>query len=243
MKKIMVALTLLLTTAAHAEEIVFYERPIFMTEDMPLKLECKHTGGFSFTCFENQALPRTAKVKVVDSNGRNLRVHTVPVSYIATCSEGICVNQRDQTPVGDVDFDILNGNTLYAQAIEGYYLDKNEKGHLVAYKRGFGPKADKYPPYAIYSEFGSTNIAPQSGASDEVVKLNHPENQTYSNAEVWPVWCETGKSTCDIAGQAKDKKQLFKEIPVASWGYCQGDFCYGDESLSDVIGLNPAPHN
>ena len=30
---------------------------------------------------------------------------------------------------------------------------------------------------------------------------------------------------------------------LASWGYCQGDFCYGDESLTDVIGLNPSIHN
>jgi hypothetical protein len=80
-------------------------------------------------------------------------------------------------------------------------------------------------------------------ATPQIVKLNHPENQTYSTAEVWSVWCEAGKVTCDVAGKAKDKAKLFKEMPIASWGYCQGDFCYGDESLTEVIGLNPARQN
>lgn len=243
MKRFMIAATLLLTTAVHAEELMYYERPAFMAETMPLKIECKFARAYTFTCFEKYELPGMVNAKVVNTSGGNLRVKQVPTTYVATCAQGMCVSQRDQSPVGDVDFAVLKGHSFIAQTFDGYYLDKDDKEHLVAYKRGSGPKAEKYPPYAIYTEASSTNINAKTVATPQMVKLNHPENQTYSTAEVWSVWCEAGKVTCDVAGKAKDKAKLFKEMPVASWGYCQGDFCYGDESLTEVIGLNPAQHN
>ncbi len=243
MKRIMLAAALLLATAVQAEETMFYERPAFLAESMPLKIACRDTQPYFLTCYGDIKMPGLVKAKVVNTSGGNLHVQQVQSTYVATCSDGMCVNQNNQTPVGDVDFPQLKGHGIIVEVFEGYYLAKDEKGYLAAFKRGFGPQGDKYPPYAIYTEPNPASITARDSAADEVVKLNNPENQTYGNAEVWPVWCEAGKSTCNVAGQAKDKDALFKEMPMASWGYCQGDFCYGDESLTDVIGLNPAIHN
>lgn len=63
--------------------------------------------------------------------------------------------------------------------------------------------------------------------------------QDYSNAEVWPVYCEPNSTACTLSGQPKSIEQLAQQMPIATWGYCGGFFCYGDRSESDVIGLNP----
>lgn len=244
MKIIMIAVTLLLTSAAYAEGLSYYERPSFMAESMPLKIDCVMKTNHYGNCLGNYQAPESVVVKVSDSNGQNVRVTNVNPLIPVSCQQSICSNDRTGEPVGEVDMSKLAPSyVINWTMIDGYYLIHDPKTGVWAYKRGFGPKGDKYPQYAIYTESGSAKIAPQSGASGAIVKLNHPESQTYSNAEIWPVWCATGKSTCDVAGQTKDKKQLFKEMPVASWGYCQGDFCYGDDALSDVIGLNPARNN
>ncbi len=65
------------------------------------------------------------------------------------------------------------------------------------------------------------------------------EIQSYSNAEVWPAYCEPDSTACTLAGKPTTLDALAKQMPVATWGYCGGVFCYGDRSESDVIGLNP----
>lgn len=80
----------------------------------------------------------------------------------------------------------------------------------------------------------------------EVIELNNPDTHTYSNAQVWNVYCEWGGTTCELAGKVIPKKELPKHIPRAEWGYCLGDFCYGGrvgtDDVYDVIGLNPSVH-
>lgn len=244
MKRIMVTAALLLTTTIQAEELSYYERPSFMAESMPLKIDCVMKTNHYGTCLGKYQASESVVVKVSTKNGQNVRVTNVNPLIPVSCQQSICSNDRTGEPIGEVDMSKLAPSyVINWTMIDGYYLIHDPKTGVWAYKRGFGPKGDKYPPYAIYTESHSANLTTGKTASSEVVKLNHPENQTYSNAEVWPVWCEAGKSNCDVAGQAKDKQKLFKEIPIASWGYCQGDFCYGDESLTDIIGLNPALHN
>lgn len=69
-----------------------------------------------------------------------------------------------------------------------------------------------------------------------VTRLGVP--QLYSDSQVWPVWCEAD-NRCTQNGEPVSLNQLIRTMPVASWGWCRGNFCYGDERLSDVIGLNP----
>jgi len=69
-----------------------------------------------------------------------------------------------------------------------------------------------------------------------VTRLGVP--QQYSDSQVWPVWCEAD-NRCTQNGEPISLNQLIRSMPVASWGWCRGNFCYGDERLSDVIGLNP----
>ena len=243
MKRIMLAAALLLATAVQAEETMFYERPAFMAETMPQKIECTMSNPEMGHCLGTYGKPNVVSVKVSTPQGQNVRVARVSAVQQILCQGGMCANTDTQAPAGDVVVKsaFMGNGTFFI--VENYYLFQEENGAVNAYKRGFGPQGDKYPPYAIYTEPNPASITARDSAADEVVKLNNPENQTYGNAEVWPVWCEAGKSTCNVAGQAKDKDALFKEMPMASWGYCQGDFCYGDESLTDVIGLNPAIHN
>ncbi|MNQ80885.1 hypothetical protein D3C85_958830 [compost metagenome] len=220
MKKIIAAVAFLLTTVVHAEEMVFYERPSFMAESMPLKIECKFVQAYTFTCFEKYELPGMVNAKVVNTSGGNLRVHQVPTTYVASCSQGMCVSQRDQTPVGDVDFAALQGHSFIAQTFDGYYLDKDDKEHLVAYKRGFGPKADQYPPYAIFKE---------------------PVQRMSSNTskDTYDVICLPNSDTCRFKDQQVDRSELSKLIPKKSSKWCDTEFCYATEFFEGVVGINP----
>ena len=243
MKRIMIAVTLLLTATVQAEERMFYERPIFMTDKVPESISCERRTGLISECAV--VIPAKYPAKMVNANGSGLKIVQVDTFAQIFCTFGTCFDEKTQAPAGDVSRPYGAEENMASRwyVNEGMYLYQDDSGKVTAWKRGFGPKSDKYPPYAIYTESNSANITARESASNEVVKLNHPENQTYSNADVWPVWCETGKSTCSLAGKEQNREQLFKKIPVATWGYCQGDFCYGDESLTEAIGLNPAQHN
>ncbi len=221
MKRItLVLLSMLVCLSASAEELMFYERPAFMADSMPLKIECKFVRAYTFTCFENHELPAVVNAKVVNTLGGNLRVQQVPTTYIASCGQGMCVSQRDQTPVGDVDFAVLKGHSFIAQTFDGYYLDKDDKEHLVAYKRGFGPKADKYPPYAIFTE-------PTQRMS------------TNTRTDTFDVWCSPQSDTCDFNGKQVARQELSKLIPKKSTEWCDMEFCYATEYFDGVVGINP----
>lgn len=243
MKTIMLAATLLLATVVQAEERMFFERPIFMTNKVPESIPCERRSGLVSECAV--VIPAKYPAKVVNADGSGLKIEQVDTFAQILCTFGTCFDEKTQAPAGEVSRPYGAAENMasrwYVNA--GMYLYQDASGKVTAWKRGLGPHGDKYPPYAIYTEADTANITARASTSDEVVKLNNPENHTYSNAEVWPVWCEPGKSTCDVAGEAKDKEALFKEMPLASWGYCQGDFCYGDVSLTDVIGLNPSIHD
>lgn len=242
-RSMLAAATLLLATAVQAEERMFFERPIFMTNKVPESIPCERRSGLISECAV--VLPAKYPAKVVNADGSGLKIEQVDTFAQILCTFGTCFDEMTQAPAGEVSRPYGAAENMasrwYVNA--GMYLHQDATGKVTAWKQGFGPLGDKYPPYAIYTEPNPESIAARGSADDEVVKLNNPEDQTYSNAEVWPVWCQDGKSTCDVAGQVKDKEVLFKEMPTASWGYCQGDFCYGDTSLTDVIGLNPAIHN
>ncbi len=89
--------------------------------------------------------------------------------------------------------------------------------------------------------FGLTAVAAIAAEGPTVtgVTVQVGEIQSYSNAEVWPAYCEPDSTTCTLAGKDITLEALAKEMPVSTWGYCGGVFCYGDRSESDVIGLNP----
>lgn len=80
-------------------------------------------------------------------------------------------------------------------------------------------------------------MAAEGPAMTDKVVFFGPE-RLYSQAEVWQVWCDDNLA-CTLAGQPIDYQVLFQQMPVAEWGWCQAAFCYGDDALSDIIGLNP----
>lgn len=207
---------------AHAAELMFYERPVFMAETMPLSIKCKYIGPYSYTCFEDHVLPAMVNVKVVNkTDGGSLRVIKTATTYMATCSQGMCVSHYNQAPVGDVDFASLEGHAFTAQTFDGYYLDKDDSEHLVAYKRGFGPKADQYPPYAI---------------------LKEPVQKMSSNTrtDTYDVWCSPQSDTCDFNGKQVPREELSSVIPKRTSEWCDNEFCYATEFFDGVIGINPS---
>lgn len=75
--------------------------------------------------------------------------------------------------------------------------------------------------------------------TDHLIIVGDVKNNTYSNAETWPVFCEPDGKVCNLGGKSVGLSYLSKKMPVATWGYCSGLFCYGNEAQSDVLGLNP----
>lgn len=62
--------------------------------------------------------------------------------------------------------------------------------------------------------------------------------ELYSESQVWNVWCDDALQ-CTLGGAAVSANELFQLMPVATWGYCAGLFCYGTKQQSDILGLNP----
>ncbi len=224
MKRIMLAAFLLLATAAQAEEMMFYERPAFMADSMPLKIDCVATSPRSLKCTGDYKAPAFVPVKVVDSSGHNLRVERANPLFTGTCMGGMCSDDRNKAPIGDV---ILNDTSdlmpVRFVLIDGYYIfhdPKNPQSGVWAYKRGFGPLADKYPPYAIFTE-----------------SVQRMSSNTDSNT--FDVWCSPQSDTCDFNGKQVARQELAKLMPKKSSEWCDMEFCYATESFEGVIGINP----
>ncbi|QRY76908.1 hypothetical protein JVX91_14900 [Pseudomonas sp. PDNC002] len=221
MKRIMLAATLLLATAVQAEEMMFYERPSFMAESMPLKIDCSMSTEHYGRCLADYKAPASVVVKVTDQSGQRVQVKEVNPLITVTCRQSICANDRTGEPVGEVDMSALDPSyTISWTMIDGYYLVHDPKTGVWAYKRGFGPKADKYPPYAIFTE--------------PVQKMS---SNTDSNT--YDVTCLPNSDTCDFKGQQVTRQELVKLIPKKNSQWCDNEFCYATEFFEGVIGINP----
>lgn len=222
MKRIMLAAALLLATAVQAEEMMFYERPAFMAETMPQKIDCVATSPRDFKCTGDYKAPAYVPVKVSDSNGQNIKVQQINPLFTVTCMGGMCSDDRTKAPIGDVIMNDPNDlMPIGVIMIDGYYLYNDNKTGLWAYKRGFGPKADQYPPYAIFKE--------------PVQKMS-----SNTRSDTYDVWCSPQLDTCDLNGKQVNRSELSKLIPKVTSEWCDNEFCYATEFFEGVVGINPA---
>ena len=214
--------TALLSLTAQAKEFAFYERPPFMANDMPKKIDCVLKSEHYGNCLGGYNASATVPVKVSNVNGTEIHVRYVNPLVSVSCQQNVCVNETNQTPVGNLVMDTLpTTHVINWTMIDGYYIYHDTQKGVFAYKRGFGPLADKYPPYQIVTE-------PVQEMSTLVDKTG-----------TFDVVCLPQSDTCRFENRTITRDELAKFIPEKTSDWCDQIFCYANEYGEGVVGLNP----
>lgn len=212
----------LLSLSASAAEFAFYERPPFMAESMPKKIDCVLKSDHYGNCLGGYNAPATVPVKVSTTEGREIHVRNVNPLVTVSCQQSVCANDFNNSPVGDLQMGHLPATHIINWTmIDGYYIYHDPKAGVFAYKRGFGPLADKYPPYQIVTE-------PVQRMSTLV-----------DTKGTYDVVCLPQSDDCKFEGKVVSRDELAKLLPEKSSEWCDQVFCYSNEFAEGVVGLNP----
>lgn len=217
---ILLAVLSVFSITASAAELMFYERPAFMADTMPVKINCNQPASFVVNCKGDYKAPAFIMAKSIMSDGSNLQVVRIDPIVHVTCQNGMCAQNDNRAPVGELLVPADVYSVYRVEMIRGYYLHHDAKSGVWAYKRGFGPLADKYPPYAIYTE-------PTQYMS------------TVTDDNVYDVTCMPDSDTCDYQGNQVGRRELKNYIPTKTSEWCDNEFCYSNSSYDGVIGINP----
>jgi hypothetical protein len=212
----------LISLTAHAKEYAFYERPSFMAESMPKKINCILKSEYYGTCLGDYTSTADVPVKISTGEGTPVQVKYVNPLVSVSCQQGVCVNDFNDTPVGDLHMEHLPASyTINWTIIDGYYIYHDTQKGVFAYKRGFGPLADKYPPYQIITE--------------PVQRMSTLVDTTGT----YDVVCLPQSDDCRFGDRRIPRSDLSKYIPKKSSEWCDQVFCYSNEFAEGVVGLNP----
>jgi hypothetical protein len=202
-------------------DVAFYERPPFMAESMPRKIDCVLQSSHYGQCLGGYTAPSSMHVKIANPDGSDVHVTTINPLVTVDCQQGICSETTSHRPVGDLKMVHLPPEYIIRWTmVDGYYLYHDDSG-VAAYKRGFGPLADKYPPYQIITE--------------PVQRMQTLTDTTGT----YDVVCLPASDTCTYKGKVVDRAALSQLIPKKRSDWCDQEFCYANKFGEGVVGLNP----
>jgi hypothetical protein len=211
----------LLGSSAFAD-VAFYERPPFMAESMPRVISCVLQSSHYGNCQGGYTAPADMQVKVANPDGSDIRARTINPLVTVFCKQGICSESISHQVVGSLRMDNLPADHMIRWTmIDGYYLYHDADKGVFAYKRGFGPLADKYPPYQIITE--------------PVQRMSTLVDTTGT----YDVVCLPASDDCKYNGNIVSRDELSKLIPKKGSDWCDNEFCYSNEYGEGVVGLNP----
>ncbi|ARV77449.1 hypothetical protein FDI21_gp262 [Pseudomonas phage Noxifer] len=213
---LLLAAVSLFGAAAHAE-VTFYDRPAFMAEDMPRVIKCQRQSTHYGNCLGGYMAPASMVVNVSRPDGTDRHTRTINPLVTVFCDQNVCKESTTAQVVGRFP----TQNRVRWTMIEGYYLYRDPVEGDLAYKRGWGPQADQYPPYQIATE-------PVQHMSTLV---------DYSGT--YQVYCQAQDDLCDFNGRKVNRADLPKLMPKKTSEWCDQFFCYKNEYGEGVVGLNP----
>lgn len=207
---------LLFTASSHAE-VAFYDRPAFMAESMPKAIKCQRQSTHYGNCLGGYNAPASMVVTVSRPDGTDKHQRTINPLVTVYCDQNVCKEATTDTVVGQ----FRTRNRVRWTMIDGYYIHRDPVEGDVAYKRGWGPEADRYPPYQI--------------ATEPVQRMS----TLVDYSDTYEVYCQAEEDKCDFQGRKVDRSELPKLIPKKASDWCDQFFCYKNEYGEGVVGLNP----
>ena len=206
-----------LVVASANAALTFYDRAAFMADAMPRVIKCKRLSTHYGNCLGGYNAPAKMVVNVSRPDGTDRHQRTINPLVTVYCDDGVCKESVTGTEVGRFP----TRNRVHWTMIEGYYLYRDAVEGDLAYKRGWGPMADHYPPYVIVTE----PVQPMSTLVD------------YSGT--YEVFCPVDSDQCTLGGRSVERTELPKLLPKKSTAWCDQFFCYKNEYGEGVVGLNP----